>query len=420
MESFCCNHNKLLLAVVLAAAGLVFLSSPVSAIPTALAPNDVVIVTANGDSGYSSNACLNGPDSNAIDILLRADIGSGTVIHVTDNAWNGTALLSNEGTATFTAATDMPAGSVLRYTDCESQTPGSGWVRSGGFDVSVSGDTLLVYQGSSASPSFLYGFGFRSNSWISSGSPTTNNSWVPNQLTAVAEDAVNQMASNNLRNYQYLASGGYGIYSDSFLADIKNFTNWDTSGAGSAGPHFLLTTVPFDASRPTFTSVQRNSPTTSSTNANSVVFRVITSEPIQAPLVSDFTLNTTGSLSYASASLSAVSGDTYDIAVAGLVGDGTISVASFSGAQLLDLNGNPASDLTFVGEAYSIDQTTPPATTNSLTTNQTSAEFSESAPTVPNTGVELVGDNSQLLAVAGPAAAAGIVLLVLIYRAKYL
>ena len=150
------------------------------AVRTSLSPNDVVIVTANSDSGWSSTACSDGapggPNSNAIDLLLRKDIGSGTVIKVTDNAWTGSAFTSSEGIITYTAPTDLPAGTIIRYSDCLYNQGGSGWTRStpiASFDTAVSGDTLLVYQGTEAAPSFIYGFGFRSNSWIYRKSRTT-------------------------------------------------------------------------------------------------------------------------------------------------------------------------------------------------------------------------------------------------------
>lgn len=369
-------------------------SQRVSAAPTTLAPNDVVIVTANSDSGWSATACSDGApggsNSNAIDLLLRKDIGSGTVIKVTDNAWTGTALTSSEGIITYTAPTDLPAGTVIRYSDCLYDTGGSGWTRStplAGFDAAVSGDTLLVYQGTEAAPSFIYGFGFRSNSWIASGAPSANNSRIPAALSSASPAAYMSLGTASAsRNYQYTTTGNYGIYSSTFLSSLKSAGNWDANGGASAGTAFGPTTVPFDATRPTFSSVTRQSPASAVTSATSVTFRVTTSEAVQALSSSNFTLATSGTISYGGISVAAVSGSQYNVTVTGLSGEGTIALASYT-ASLLDLQGNPATNTSFTSPTYTRDVTDPIVTVNSLTTNQPRPALSG---TVSEAGAEIV------------------------------
>ncbi|HMS93264.1 MAG TPA: hypothetical protein PKD28_02630, partial [Candidatus Saccharibacteria bacterium] len=319
-----------------------FLNRIVKAAPTTLAPNDVVIVTANSDSGWSATACSDaapgGPNSNAIDLLLRRDIGSGTVIKVTDNAWTGSALTSSEGVITYTAPTDLPAGTVIRYSDCLYAAGGSGWTRStpvAAFDTAVSGDTLLVYQGTESAPSFIYGFGFRSNSWIASGVPSANNSRIPAALSGASPSAYMSLGTTSAsRNYQYLATGNHGIYSSTFLSSLKAAGNWDTSGGASAGTTFGPTTVPFDATRPTFTSVTRQSPATAVISAASVTFRVTTSEAVQMLSSSNFTFTTTGTITYGGVSVAVVSGSQYDVTITGLAGEGTIALNTYTASLL--------------------------------------------------------------------------------------
>lgn len=371
-----------------------FLARIVKAAPTVLAPNDVVIVTANSDSGWSPTACSDaapgGPNSNAIDLLLRKDIGSGTVIKVTDKAWTGSALTASEGIITYTAPTDLPAGTVIRYSDCLYAAGGSGWTRStplADFDTAVSGDTLLVYQGTEAAPSFIYGFGFRSNSWIASGTPTTNNSRIPAALSSASPSAYMSLGTTtSSRNYQYTATGNYGIYSSTFLSSLKAAGNWNTSGGASAGITFGPTTVPFDATRPVFSSVIRQLPTDSVTSATSVTFRVTTSEAVQALSSGNFTFATSGTIAYGGVSLAAVSASQYDVTVTGLTGEGTITLASYT-ASLLDLQGNPATDTSFISPSYTRDVTDPTVTVNSLTTNQPQPALSG---TVSEVGADVV------------------------------
>lgn len=372
-----------------------FFYSAARAVPTVLSPNDIVIVTANSDSGWSTAACSDsapgGPNSNAIDFLLRRDIGAGTVFKVTDGAWTGTALsTSAEGIITYTAATDMPAGTAIRYSDCLYNTGSSGWTRStplAGFDTAVTGDTLLVYQGTEASPSFIYGFGFRSNSWIASGTPSSNNSRIPAVLASASPAAYMSLGTTTgARNYQYTTTGNYGIYSSTFLSSLKLAANWNTSGAATAGTPFGPTAVPFDATRPTFSSVVRQLPTDAVTSATSVTFRVTTSEAVQALSSSNFTLTTTGTIGYGSISVATVSGSQYNVTITGLTGEGTIALNSYT-ASLLDLRGNPALSTSFTSPVYTRDVTDPVVTVNALTTNQSQPALSG---TVSDAGSEVV------------------------------
>ncbi len=329
-----------------------------SAAPTTLSPNDVVIVTANSDTSYLANACLNSPNSNRVDLLLRRSIGSGTVIKVTDNPWNGSAFANNsEGTITYTAPTDLPAGTVIPYTDCIEQTAGSDWVRDGSFDAATAnGDTLLVYQGSAATPSFLYGFSFRSANWITTGTITSANSRIPAALTSASPLAYS--SGTTARNYQYTTAGNYGIYSATFLNNLRTIGNWATTGtAASAGTQFGQTTVPFDATRPTFNDAVRYSPASELTNASSVKFRITTSEAVQALAANAFTVTTTGTLTHGAVTTIAINSSTYEITVTGITGDGTIALDQFVAASLLDARGNPATDVTFTSESYTIDTT---------------------------------------------------------------
>ncbi len=365
---------------------LISLSRSTAAAPTVLAPNDVVIVSASADTGYTTGACATTPESNAIDLLLRVSIGSGTVIKVTDNAWTGSALSASEGILTYTASTDLPAGTIIRYTDCLLQTPSNGWTRSSGFDPATGGDTLLVYQGSEASPSFIYGFGFRSTSWISTGTTTTANSYIPTALASAIVPAYG--TGTTARDYTYTTAGNYGIYSATFLSDLRNMAFWQTSGNNStAGTMYGQTTVPFDVTRPTFVGATRSNPLSATTNAATLVFHVTTSEPVQALGVSDFAVTATGTVAYGSVVTNTVDASTYTVTVSGVTGSGTVKVGSFTGSGLFDSHGNPATDTSLTSEVYTIDRT-PPVITITAPTKLSNGTISDTTIRVTdNTGI---------------------------------
>lgn len=365
------------MGIVVGIATIIYSVAPANdahAAPTTLAPGDVVIVTANSDSLWSTAMCdvSTNVHSNAFDLLLRVPITEGTVIKVTDKAWTGTELRTGEGTVTYTAATDMPAGTIIRYADCLYNDGGSGWERSvplNGFDAAVSGDNLLVYQGDDATPSFIYGFGFRSNSWISTGTPGANNSYLPAELLA----ANAYSTSTNQRNFQY--AGPIGIYTPDFLANLQDMSLWDATGGASAGVTFGQHSG-FDAVSPSFNDAIRTTPTSNPTNASTVVFTITTSEPVGALSASDFTVATSGSVTYDVVTTTQVDTLTYTVTVTGASGEGSIALDEYVGTGLADVNGNPALVTTFASEVYDIDTVAPVGTVYVLSANQSSVILS--------------------------------------------
>ena len=160
---------------------------------TTLAPGDLILVTVNSDS----------PDN--FDFVPLVDIASGTVISFTDKPWTGTEIStsSGEGIKIYTASSSINAGTVISFSGI---TEGD-WLPGGGtFNIANNGDNILVFQGSSATPSFILGFGFGSSTpWISVGTPGTENSYIPSTLSEVANTIV---TFGTIDNYQYKISSG--------------------------------------------------------------------------------------------------------------------------------------------------------------------------------------------------------------------
>jgi len=115
---------------------------------------------------------------NFVFILLR-DVSASTTITFTDNAWDGSALKSTEGSTTWTA----PSGGLTKGTFIKvegTSVTGGGTVASNSTNFSASGDQILAYQGSSSSPSFIAAIS--SNAYITSGTVTSNTSYLPSVL----------------------------------------------------------------------------------------------------------------------------------------------------------------------------------------------------------------------------------------------
>jgi hypothetical protein len=158
---------------------------------TTLSAGDLMLVTVNADN-----------DDN-FDFVPLEDLESNTVIYFADNAWDGSALKSNEGTLQYTSSSSVSAGTIVSY----SGSLGGEWANEdAGFNISGSGDNILVFQGSSEDPTFIYGIGWaRGTSWISSGTVSSNNSYIPSGIST-SDNTVVQLGT--VDNYQYDTDNG--------------------------------------------------------------------------------------------------------------------------------------------------------------------------------------------------------------------
>jgi hypothetical protein len=170
---------------VLAVAAVFSLASAALA-QTTLQPGDIGITNINADD----------PDSFGL-VLLR-NILSGTTFTVTDNGFNGTSLATTEGNVVFTAPSDLAAGTVLSFV---SGTPGStsaGFgTPTGSFALAVAGDSLIVYQGTSTSPTFIAALA--TGPFRTTGTLTANDTYLPTNLTA----GFSAVALGGTRNADY-------------------------------------------------------------------------------------------------------------------------------------------------------------------------------------------------------------------------
>ena len=101
----------------------------------------------------------------------------------TDNAYEAGVLKTNEGGSLLwknNTGSIIPVGTVIYISTLSTSSTDLGSV-SGALDgLSASGENLFVYEGSAVSPNFIYGL---SNlAWITTGSSSSNNSYLPTEL----------------------------------------------------------------------------------------------------------------------------------------------------------------------------------------------------------------------------------------------
>jgi len=162
---------------------------------TVLTPGDIAVIGFNGD------------DPDVIKFVNLVNVAAGTQVKFTDNAWSGTALATAEGTDTWTAASDFPAGTV------HTLTPST-------VALGTTGDQIIVYQGTATAPTFI--FGLSSRSWVT-GSVNTTTSRIPIGLTSGSTAIAFSTERDN---------GAFTIVSNNapkatLLTSIANQNNWN-------------------------------------------------------------------------------------------------------------------------------------------------------------------------------------------------
>ena len=198
---------------------------------TTLSRGQVAIVGVNTeDSGN--------PQRDSISFILLSPITTGTVIFFTDRAWNGTTFAaagSGEGTFTYTAGTNLAAGTVITINQSQ--------LTAAGINLSDAGETIYVYQGSNANTptTFLHALD------IADGNGTFNGNLVNTGLVtgvsavAVADDNLefgsrtHNISAPDL--FLRLNDSHRWVHNDNSPQDGTNGLNAVT-GAGTSDPAF--------------------------------------------------------------------------------------------------------------------------------------------------------------------------------------
>lgn len=218
---------------------------------TSLTPGDLAVV------GYASDT----PDE--VCLVALAPIEAGTMVTVTDDAWEGDdTFRESEGTTVLT----LPAlsfGDVYCVEDA-GLSPA----------LAAAGDQIFLYTGTEASPTFIYAFQYGNADWLTTGAPATNNSYLP--LGTVDGTTAFNIGATDTENGYY--SGPPLVDQATALTAIANPANWTTSNTRVDPSSSLTITLPvsltaLNASKRGKTAIVKWSTATESGNSHFVVER---------------------------------------------------------------------------------------------------------------------------------------------------
>jgi hypothetical protein len=180
--------------------------------------------------GYSTD------DPDEFCFIVKIALSSGTIVKFTDNAWTSASgpLASTEGLATFTVGSSgvtansiiCVSGTTFEYSNGDCTGPisfSSGSAAIGTFtnttNFSASGDQLLVYTGTEASPNFISAINMGGPAaWRVTGSTTSNDSYLPSVLSSTNTNLNSSSADNGFFNLSNVCTG-----------DITTTSNWTTN-----------------------------------------------------------------------------------------------------------------------------------------------------------------------------------------------
>ena len=177
-----------------------------------LSAGDIAITGFNSDN----------PDQ--FTFVLLTDVLNTTQIRFTDNGWqNSGSFRANEGVIVWTATSDLPCGTEISVVDNSPYSVSTGTITDDNqFALAANGDQIIAYQGTDASPIFIYAIHFASaTGW--SDATNAQTSAVPSSLT----DTVNAVYIGNFDNGSYDCSTT--MNQSLILAAVSDATNWNGS-----------------------------------------------------------------------------------------------------------------------------------------------------------------------------------------------
>ena len=185
-------------SLTLATALVLGLGSVSAVAQTKLQAGDVAVVALRADA----------PD--AVSLVLLRDIEAGTELRITDNGWldtGGGSLRAGEGIWVWKASAALKAGTAIHLSALETTAPKAnpamgGLVKIGtsAFNLSTSGDSVLVYQGSESQPVFIFGVNNTNAGVWDVGQNNSNASALPAGLVPASSAVALVMKRNQLYN----------------------------------------------------------------------------------------------------------------------------------------------------------------------------------------------------------------------------
>ena len=191
-------------------------------------------VSASGTVGYATTLAagdisiigFNGTGTDRFAFVNWVAIPNLTKITFTDNAWTTASgpLATNENDCVWqnNTGSSIPAGTVIVFVNGSGFDQGT--LLSGSLNGIGSGaENIFAYQGPSCNPSFIFGAISGTTSWVSTGTPTNSNSYLPSSLSSA-----NIILGSN-GNGQYTGSRSNQTTIAAYKPIVNNITNWTTS-----------------------------------------------------------------------------------------------------------------------------------------------------------------------------------------------
>jgi len=143
------------------------------------------------EAGGCAVVFLQADSPDEVGVLLLDTLRSGTTLFLTDDGvYSDGSLRDTEGVQSHTPTSNLPAGTVLTLSDFETSVSGS-------VALSVSGDQVVMFTGSTSSPTFICALS-TSGSWQSTADSSTSSA-LPLGLT----DGEHAIALTHYDNYVY-------------------------------------------------------------------------------------------------------------------------------------------------------------------------------------------------------------------------
>ncbi|MCX2454375.1 hypothetical protein OQX61_24130, partial [Pedobacter sp. PLR] len=213
--------------------------------------------------GVNAETTVNPTPRATISFVALTEIPTGTVIHLTDIGYTGSAFVlapvppattSPDGTANWTVTTKVPAGTVFTVTIQSGVSPtvsilpntfgsisldASSWSHAVAAPIPINaGDSWFLYTGTKTSPDFIYGFTNSKNPDLDEIDESTG--WTKDTKTPKNQSSILPAALKTANAYTSLISfktvdqqRDFNAYSGTFsgskstlLAQIKNTASW--------------------------------------------------------------------------------------------------------------------------------------------------------------------------------------------------
>ncbi len=217
------------------AAGTAYYVEMAAGVLEDLAGNDYAGLAGNGALNFTTASApspvlaLVGINTDANDgfaFLVLSNIAAGTTFTFTDNGWQSSnTFRTGEDSLTWTPTTTVTAGTVVTWEDTVGWSSNAGSPTTSGAlnGLSSSGDQILVFTGTSASPTFVYALNDEGAHTWQANATSSNTSALPLGLL----NGYSAVALNELDNYRYTGATSGTV--DQLLALIGDFNNWTGS-----------------------------------------------------------------------------------------------------------------------------------------------------------------------------------------------